>query len=179
MLIWHLECHVLLVQVLEEEEKSVELFTRFGVLSSVELHARQEILLENYAKVLNIEAQTMILMATRQIIPGVEDYVIRLGNAARAKLEVLGGDTACIRMERDLISRLSSLNTAAYDAVSALRQADREATAAGDALAVAIAFRDKVVPAMAALRATVDEMETLVASENWPLPTYGEMMHKQ
>ena len=159
-------------------EKSVELFTRFGVLSSVELHARQEILLENYAKVLNIEAQTMILMATRQIIPGVEDYVIRLGNAARAKLEVLGGDTACIRMERDLISRLSSLNTAAYDAVSALRQADREATAAGDALAVAIAFRDKVVPAMAALRATVDEMETLVASENWPLPTYGEMMHK-
>ena len=160
-------------------EKSVELFTRFGVLSSVELHARQEILLENYAKVLNIEAQTMILMATRQIIPGVEDYVIRLGNAARAKLEVLGGDTACIRMERDLISRLSSLNTAAYDAVSALRQADREATAAGDALAVAIAFRDKVVPAMAALRATVDEMETLVASENWPLPTYGEMMHKQ
>ena len=159
-------------------EKAVELFTRFGVLSSVELHARQEILLENYAKVLNIEAQTMILMATRQIIPAVESYITKLGNAAKAKL-VVCDDPALIRMERELITRLSELNTRAYDAVAALRQADREATSAGDALAVAAAFRDKVVPAMAALRAPVDEMETLVASEDWPLPTYGEMMHKQ
>jgi glutamine synthetase len=82
-------------------------------------------------------------------------------------------------MERELISRLSDLNTATYDAVAALRQADREALAAGDAHAVAVAFRDKVVPAMAALRASVDEMETLMASEDWPLPTYGEIMHKQ
>jgi glutamine synthetase len=160
-------------------DKAVELFTRFGVLSSVELHARQEILLENYAKVLNIEAQTMILMATRQIIPAVEAYIAKLGKAARAKMDVLDGDRACIRMERELITRLSELNTATYDAVSALRQADREAQAAGNTLAVAIAFRDKVVPAMAALRASVDEMETIVASEDWPLPTYGEMMHKQ
>ena len=160
-------------------DKSVELFSRCGVLSAVELHARQEILLENYAKVLNIEAQTMILMATRQIIPSVESYITKLGKAARAKLDVLEGNTAAIRMERELISRLSELNTAAYDAVAALRQADREALAAGDAHAIAMAFRDKVVPAMAALRAPVDEMETLVASEDWPLPTYGEIMHKQ
>ena len=159
-------------------DKAVELFTRFGVLSSVELHARQEILLENYAKVLNIEAQTMILMATRQIIPAVESYITKLGNAARAKL-VVCDDPTCIRMERELITRLSELNTRTYDAVAALRQADREATAAGDARAIAVAFRDKVVPAMASLRAPVDEMETLVASEDWPLPTYGEMMHKQ
>ena len=159
-------------------KKAVELFTRFGVLSSVELHARQEILLENYAKVLNIEAQTMILMATRQIIPAVESYITKLGNAAKAKL-VVCEDPAVIRMERELITRLSELNTRTYDAVAALRQADREATSAGDALSVAMAFRDKVVPAMAALRAPVDEMETLVAAEDWPLPTYGEMMHKQ
>ena len=160
-------------------DKSVELFTCFGVLSSVELHARQEILLENYAKVLNIEAQTMVLMATRQIIPAVEAYITKLGKAARAKMDVLAGDTACIRMERELITRLSELNTAAYDATASLRQADREALSAGDAHAVAVAFRDKVVPAMASLRASVDEMETIVASEDWPLPTYGEMMHKQ
>ena len=160
-------------------EKSVELFTRFGVLSAVELHARQEILLENYAKVLNIEAQTMALMTTRQIIPAVEAYITKLGKAARAKMDVLGGDTACVRMERELITRLSTLNTAAYDTVAALIREDREATSAGNALAVAMAFRDKVVPAMAALRASVDEMETIVASEEWPLPTYGEMMHKQ
>ena len=159
--------------------KAIELFSRFGVLSSVELRARQEIMLENYAKVLNIEAQTMILMATRQIIPAVESYVAKLGKAARAKLLVLDDDRSAIRMEKTLIRRLSDLNTAAYDAVEALRQADREACAAGDALAVAMAFRDKVVPAMAALRAPVDEMETLVAAEDWPLPTYGEIMHKQ
>ena len=159
-------------------EKAVELFTRFGVLSSVELHARQEILLENYAKVLNIEAQTMILMAARQIIPAVEAYITKLGNAAKVKLAVCD-DPNCIRMERELITRLSELNTRTYDAIAALRQADREATAAGNAHDVAIAFRDQVVPAMASLRAPVDEMETLVASEDWPLPTYGEMMHKQ
>ena len=159
-------------------EKSVALFTRFGVLSSVELHARREILLENYAKVLNIEAQTMILMATRQILPAVESYITKLGNAAKAKLTVCD-DPSVIRLERELITRLSDLNTRTYDAVAALRAADREAAAAGDTLAVARAFRDSVVPAMAALRAPVDEMETLVASEDWPLPTYGEMMHKQ
>ncbi len=159
-------------------EKNVALFTRFGILSPVELQARQEILLENYAKVLNIEAQTMIVMASRQIIPAVEDYIAKLGKAARAKLTVCDDPTA-IRMERELITRLSELNTAAYDAVAALRQADREAAAAGDTLAVARAFRDLVVPAMAALRAPVDEMETLVASDVWPLPTYGEMTYKQ
>jgi glutamine synthetase len=160
-------------------EKSVELFTRFGVLSSVELHARREILLESYAKMLNIEAQTMILMATRQIIPAVESYIVKLGKAARAKLDILEGNTACIRVERELMTRLSELTATTYDAVNILRQADLEAQTAGDAHAIAVAFRDKVVPAMAALRAPVDEMETLMASEDWPLPTYGEMMHKQ
>ena len=160
------------------------------MLSETEIHARREILLENYAKVLNIEAQTMILMATRQIMPAVEAYIAKLGAAAKAKLDVLGvgaEDNAPLlratRMERELITRLSDLNTATYDAVEALRRANREALAAAGAseshLEVARAFRDQVVPAMAALRAPVDEMETLVASEDWPLPTYGEMMHKQ
>ena len=172
------------------EQKNIDLFTRFGVLSETEIHARREILLENYAKVLNIEAQTMILMATRQIMPAVEAYIAKLGAAAKAKLDVLGvgaEDNAPLlratRMERELITRLSDLNTATYDAVEALRRANREALAAAGAsdshLEVARAFRDLVVPAMAALRAPVDEMETLVASEDWPLPTYGEMMHKQ
>lgn len=167
------ECYEMLT-----EEKNIGLFTRFGVLSPVELHARQEISYENYAKVLNIEAQTMILMASRQVIPAVENYIAKLGRAAQAKLTVID-DPDAIRMERTLITRLGKLNTATFEAVEALKQADREATAAGDALSVARAFRDKVVPAMATLRAPVDEMETLVAAEDWPFPTYGEMMHKQ
>ena len=178
---------------------NIELFTRFGILSPVEVHARQEILLETYAKVLNIEAQTMILMTTRQIIPAVENYVAKLGKAARAKLDVLGSramGTDTVRMsptpaelfdaldgvthlEREIMGRLSMLSITAWHAAEQLRQANREALAAGSALEVARAFRDKVVPVMATLRATVDEMETLTAAEDWPLPTYGEMMHKQ
>ncbi len=160
-------------------DKNVALFEKFRVLSATELRSRQEIMYENYAKVLNIEAQTMIVMASRQIIPAVEAYIKQLGDAAQAKLAVLGGSSSCIRMEKELMTRLSELNTKAYDAVAALRQADREATVAGDAYAVACAFRDLVIPAMASLRAPVDEMETLVPSELWPFPTYGEMTYRQ
>ena len=160
------------------DEKNVRLFTEFGVLSLTELTARREILLENYAKVLNIEAQTMILMASRQIIPAVEKYITKVARAATLKAQVCGG-SSCAAMERDLISRLSALNEEAYHAVETLRDADANARAAGDQVAVARAFRDGVVPAMEALRRPVDEMETLVASEDWPLPTYGEMMFKQ
>ena len=167
------------VEALEHltDEKNVALFTAFGVLSPVELTARREILLENYAKVLNIEAQTMIVMASRQIIPAVETYIGKLAATAASKAAVCAD--ASMTVERDLITRLSALNGKAYEAVAALRRADAEARAAGDELAVARAFRDKVVPAMEALRAPVDEMETMVASEDWPLPTYGEMTYKQ
>ena len=135
--------------------------------------------MENYAKVLNIEAQTMIIMASRQIIPAVETYIGKLSETAKAKMKVFGDDASVISLEKELISRLSALNAEAFRAVEALRQADREATAAGDAHAIACAFRDKVVPAMASLRAPVDEMETLMPSELWPLPTYGEMTYQQ
>ena len=167
------------VEALEHltDEKNVALFTAFGVLSPVELTARREILLENYAKVLNIEAQTMIVMASRQIIPAVEAYIGKLAATAASKAAVCAD--ASMTVERDLITRLSALNGEAYEAVAALRRADAEARTAGDELAVARAFRDKVVPAMEALRAPVDEMETMVASEDWPLPTYGEMTYKQ
>jgi glutamine synthetase len=163
------------------DPKNVRLFTEFGVLSLTELTARREILLENYAKVLNIEAQTMILMASRQIIPAVENYITKLARTATLKAQVCGGGSSCpaIALERDLVSRLSALNEEAYRAVEALRSADASARAAGDEVAVARAFRDSVVPAMQALRRPVDEMEVLVASEDWPLPTYGEMMFKQ
>ncbi|MBQ5724679.1 MAG: glutamine synthetase III, partial [Clostridia bacterium] len=92
---------------------NIELFTRFGILSPVEVHARQEILLENYAKVLNIEAQTMILIATRQIIPAVENYVAKLGKTARAKLDVLGSramGTDTVRMSASSADLLDALD---------------------------------------------------------------------
>ena len=158
-------------------DKNVSLFEKFRVLSNTELHSRQEIIFENYAKVLNIEAQTMIVMAQRQIIPAVESYIKELAETASVKREIMGEDS--IVLERELLCRLSDLNAKTYRAVEQLRLVDKQATAAGDAHAVACAFRDLVIPAMASLRAPVDEMETLVPSALWPFPTYGEMTYRQ
>ena len=160
-------------------EKNIALFEKFRVLSGTELRSRQEIIFENYAKVLNIEAQTMIVMASRQIIPAVERYIKELSQTAQAKLAVFEGDTSCVALEKEIITRLTELNAQAFRAVEQLRLVDKQATRAGDAYAVACAFRDLVVPAMASLRAPVDKMETLVPSDMWPLPPYGEMTYNQ
>ena len=148
------------------------------MLSEVELRSREEIQYENYAKVLNIEAQTMVVMASRQIIPAVEGYIEQLARTAKGKMDILGS-LECAEMERELVTRLSELNTKAYRAVNSLKKADAEAAAMKPAKAAAFAFRDAVLPVMRELRAAVDEMETLVSSEYWPLPTYGEMTYKQ
>ena len=106
------------------DDKNVRLFTEFGVLSPVELAARQEILFENYAKVLNIEAQTMVLMATRQIIPAVETYIDRLAGTAARKAALCGDARPdCTALERELVGRLSELNARAFRAAEALREA--------------------------------------------------------
>jgi glutamine synthetase len=157
-------------------DKSVELFTRFGVLSSVELHARQEILLENYAKVLNIEAQTMIEMATRDILPAVNAYVTELANSAATKTAIF--KTADVSMEADLVDTLSRLVGEAFAAVKALKAADASACACTTGEAMACAFAEQVIPAMQHLRTKVDEMESLTSSDYWPLPTYGDMMFR-
>ena len=158
-------------------EKNIALFEKFHVLSKTELYSRQEIIFENYAKVLNIEAQTMIVMASRQIIPAVETYIGRLAQTATLKRDLCGEES--VALEKEIITKLTALNAKAYQAVEHLRVVDKQATSAGDAFAVACAFRDLVVPAMASLRAPVDEMETLVPSDIWPLPTYGEMTYNQ
>jgi glutamine synthetase len=159
------------------DEENVELFEAFGVMNRTELASRQDILLENYAKIINIEAQTMIVMASREYIPAVEEYMCRLATTANQKREVLGPGS--IGVEKDVLSKLSSYNEQAYAALEALKKADKDAIAQGDHLAVARAFADRVVPAMQALRAPVDAMETLMPSALWPVPTYGEMTYKQ
>ncbi|MBQ5793931.1 MAG: glutamine synthetase III [Clostridia bacterium] len=159
------------------DEENVALFEKFGVMNRTELTSRQDILLENYAKIINIEAQTMIVMASREYIPAVEEYMCRLATTANQKKEVLGPGS--IGVEKDVLSKLSTYNEQAYAALEALKKADKDAIAQGDHLAVARAFADRVVPAMQALRAPVDAMETLMPSALWPVPTYGEMTYKQ
>ena len=157
-------------------QKNVALFERHGVMSKIEIESREEILFENYAKTVNIEALTMIEMASRDIIPAVNEYLGDLANEAAAKLSVL--PTLNCDVERDLLTKLSDLNAKAYADLNTLKEAEAKATAETDFVKRAECYRDEVIPAMEALRAHVDEMETITAGEYWPLPTYGDMMFR-
>ena len=156
------------------DEKNVKLFSTHGVMSPVELQSRQEILFENYSKIINIEALTMIDMASRDIIPAVNSYIGEVANTAAAKLSVI--PNANCYVEKDIIERLSELCATAYKCVDTLKRADREATSIANVEKRAEACRDKVIPAMNALRAAVDEMETMTSSEYWPMPSYRDLM---
>ena len=153
-------------------QKNVALFERHGVMSAAELRSREEILYENYSKIVNIEALTMIEMASREIIPAVSMYIGKLCDVANGK-DNLGADAF---VERDLISKLSGLNKQAYKCLSVLKEAEESAASVTGARALAEHYRDTVIPAMRDLREYVDAMETITSSEYWPYPNYGEIM---
>ena len=155
--------------------KNVELFSRHGVMSEVEINSREDILFENYSKIINIEALTMIEMASRDIIPAVNKYVGDVAAGANAKEKLIPGSCA---VERDIVQKLSELNYKAYHTLTKLEVNEKIAAAIPDNVARAEAYRDTVLPMMNRLRGFVDEMELLTSSEYWPLPSYGDMMFK-
>ena len=154
--------------------KNIELFAKHGVMSATEITSRKDILFENYSKIINIEALTMIEMAARDIIPAVSSYIGNLASGLAAKTAAV--PAASCAVENDIIIKLSELNSKAYAKLGALKSAEAAAAKIEGAQASATAYRDTVIPAMAQLRAVVDQMETLTASNYWPLPSYGEMM---
>ena len=160
------------------DKKNVELFCEFGIMSAVELHARQEILFENYSKVIDIEAKTMVYMTNKKIIPAIEQYISKLTKTAKDKLAVFG-QTAPVALERRLIGELSLLADDAYGISAKLQAAAVAADNAPDCQSSAFAYKDKVIPLMNALRAVVDKAETMTPAQMWPLPSYGEMTFKQ
>ena len=155
-------------------EKNVELFTTHGVMSEVEMHSREEIMFENYAKVINIEAQTMIDMTAREIIPAVNAYTAEVAAAAAAKSAVSAA--LDISTETDILTKLSDLTAKAYGKMNTLQAAVQAARRTVMGREMAEAFRNNVLPVMEELRAAVDQMETLTAAEFWPMPTYGDML---
>ena len=154
--------------------KNIELFKRHGVMSEIEVNSRKDILFENYAKIINIEALTMIEMVSRDIIPAVNAYIGDVANSLAAKVAVL--PEACSDVERDIITKLSALNSAAYKKLDELKAAEADVAKEADYEKKSEMYKDNVIPIMNALRALVDEMETLTSTEYWPLPSYGEMM---
>ena len=158
------------------EPKNVRLFTSLGVMSESEMRSREEIYFENYSKIINIEALTMIVMASRDYIPAVESYIAQIADVA-AKKRAVCEDVSCA-VEKDIIRRLSDLNAQAYGAVQRLRDAETTAASIENTRERAECYCDRVIPVMVELRAAIDEMETLTSSKAWPVPTYGDMMFR-
>ncbi len=155
-------------------EKNIRLFSSHGVMSATELHSREEIMYENYAKIINIEAQTMIEMASREIIPAASAFIGKLADTAVAKTRFL--PEADCTVERELIEKLSGLNSQELRCLSTLKEAEAAAGGIKDPRALALHYRDVVIPAMQDVREYADAMETMVAASDWPYPSYGEVM---
>jgi glutamine synthetase len=158
------------------DPKNVALFSSLGVMSETEMHSREEIYFENYAKIVNIEALTMIVMASRDYIPAVEKYIAQIADAA-AKKRAVCEDVSCA-VEKDIIRDLSADVAPAYSAIARLKEEETTAASLSDAKERAEYYCNRVIPVMDELREYVDAMETITASEYWPLPTYGDMMFR-
>ena len=149
------------------EPSTIEMFEKLGVLSARELEARKEIKLEEYAGLINIEARTMIDMASKLYIPSVIAFVNSVASSMNTvKSAYAQADTSA---QQTILVRASSLLADAQKALDELKKVT-------DAAETAKEYHDTVLPAMAALRAPIDELETIVDSEYWPVPTYGELM---
>ncbi|MBO5049524.1 MAG: glutamine synthetase III [Oscillospiraceae bacterium] len=156
------------------DEKNVQMLTAHRVLSYTELRSRCEIQLENYCKTVIIEANTMVDMARRQILPAVQGYTAELCGTLAAKKAV--SKTAPCNYETGLIEKLSMLSDQIADRADALQQAVAGLNKAEGVEQEAYAIRDRVLAAMAQLRASADEAETVTAEKYWPFPTYGELL---
>ena len=155
-------------------QKAIDLFTKFGVYSKSELEARAEIMYETYAKVIKIEAKTMTHMAGKHYIPAAITYTTRLGQSISAVVSAC--PEADLSVQKELLTKVSNLLAKTNKALEELKAMIPEVDAIEDVKEMALTYHEKVVPAMKALRAPVDELELLVDKSIWPVPTYGDLM---
>ena len=155
-------------------DKNIRLFTTHKVFSESEIHSRYEILIENYYKVLNIEALTMLDIARREILPAAFAYIRDLGETALVKQQLIPDISS--EVEKTLVSKLSALSTNLYKKTEALSDALLDAKNHTDLLSCARFYKDTVLAAMQEARAVADEMELLTDKARWPFPTYSELL---
>ena len=157
------------------DPKNIALMEEFGVLTKVEMHSRYEVELEHYAKVINIEALTMLEMARKQLLPAVNAYMSEVANTAASKLAV--SESISVRSETKTLTKLSADADAMSDAIDTLQDAVDATKALPSEADKAVAFHDNVLPAMDALRAAADDAETICGEDYWPLPSYSKMLY--
>ena len=154
--------------------KSVELFTRHHVFSESELHSRFEILMEGYCKTLHIEALTMIDMVKGEIIPACISYQNELAELLGRKKAYGEYDAS---LEEHLLGRIAKLSSCMLSKLIALENAVIASKEEQEIHAHALLYRDKIFGAMSELRLIVDELETLVARNHWPFPSYAQLLY--
>ena len=157
-----------------KDPKNIELMEEFGVLTKTEMLSRYEVEMEHYSKVINIEARTMLKIANKQLIPAATSYMGDVAGTAAAKTSV--SESISTHAETKLLTELSKYTDEMSDAADELKAVTDEVSAMEDEAAKAHAFHDKVLPAMARLRAAADVTEELCDEEYWPLPCYSRLL---
>ena len=153
-------------------EKSVKLFEKFGIFTKVELESRAEVLYETYVKTINIEARTMIDMASKQYIPAIIDYTKVLADTVIA---VQGAGVDAV-VQRNLLMEVSDKLTKARTALDVLIDVRTQSKAIKNHKERAFFFKEHVVPAMNELRGHIDSLERIVDAKVWPVPNYSELI---
>ena len=153
-------------------EKAVSLFERFRVFTRSELESRAEIQYETYAKAINIEARTMIDMASKQFIPAFIKYTRTLADTVNS-VKAAGADAS---VQLDCLNKVTELMGETKAALDALVNVTDEAAAKEEGAVQANFYHSDVFPAMEALRAPVDKLEMIVDKEAWPMPSYGDLI---
>lgn len=156
------------------DKKNVDMLTSHKVFSKAELESRCEIMLDNYCKTVIIEANTMVDMARKQILPAVENYARDIASAGIAK-KTFDPETVC-NYETKLVKKLSLLTDQIEMKTDDLEDAVMKVKEISDVKEEGYAIRDNILSKMSELRAVADEVETLTAESYWPFPTYGELL---
>ena len=156
------------------QKDNMDMLIAHKVYTESEIRSRYEILLENYCKVVRIEALTMVDMAKKEILPAVEAYVSSLVSVASAK-RALDADIPS-GYEQKLIKRLATLVDTIDCRTAALESEMVKLDTMSDFAEEAAFIRDQIIPKMSELRVVADEAETLTAANYWPFPTYGELL---
>ena len=153
-------------------DKAVRLFERFGVFTEAELKSRAEIQYETYAKAINIEARTMIDMASKQFLPAFIKYTKTLADTVNS-VKAAGADAS---VQLACLNEVTELMKETKEALDALVKVTDEAAVKGEGEEQAKFYHSEVFPAMEALRAPVDKLEMIVDKEAWPMPSYGDLI---
>ncbi len=156
------------------DTKNVLLFTGHRIFSKEELAARYDIMMENYCKVINIEALTMLDMARKDILPAMSDYCKELAETISSKKAVCA-DIDC-SYEQETLTNLSSLVSAMYKQVNKLDEDLIKIKSSEDVTEIGDYYKNTILSDMTAIRISSDMMETIASAEKWPYPSYGELL---